>query len=125
MENKGRVGEAVIWALVALVHGAGLTGWEARLGCVRVYTCACVRVTMFRVTIMMFKLHAQLERNMSITSMAYWNIVRVKVGTLLVDVYEAWLHALLTLEGLAQVSKTMEDDHFDLDQVSAATGQLH
>ena len=70
-------------------------------------------------------LHAQLERNMSITSMAYWNLVRVKVGTLLVDVYEAWLHALLTLEGLAQVSKTMEDDHFDLDQVSAATGQLH
>ena len=55
LENKGRVGEAVIWSLAALVHGAGLTGWEARLGCVRVYTCACVRVTMFCVTIMMFK----------------------------------------------------------------------
>ena len=70
-------------------------------------------------------LHMQLERNMSVRSMAYWNLVSIKLGKLSVDVYEAWLYELLCFESLTQSSQTFEyDEAFDLGQVSTITGQL-
>ena len=55
-------------------------------------------------------LKARVERNVSVTSMKYWNLVRVEVGRLCIDVYEAWLHVLLSFESMAQPSESVEDD---------------
>jgi hypothetical protein len=78
-------------------------------------------------------LHLQLERNMSVRSMVYWNLVSIKLGKLSVDVYEEWLHALLCFESRTQSSHTFDSHRaFDLEHtnthththISTITGQL-
>jgi len=71
-------------------------------------------------------LQAQLERNMTVKSMAYWNVVSVKMGKLCVDVYEAWLHELLAFECLAQPAEIMDDERLiDVSRISPLTGQMN